>query len=121
MEPKSLAVREDPEPPTIVELNREENKVRIEEEMEVEQKRRAAQQAAVQQGLVKEEPVSLDGVADVEGSVPAEEASELEEAEEPVLAAPRPPSIPSRRSSGSGPEPFPDFTNDDEPARQEPP
>ena len=121
-EPMSLSVQEDTEPPSMVELSREEDKVRLEEEREVENKRRAAQKAAVEQGLVKEEPISLDGTADIVVSSPVEAASTAEVVEEAEPAAARPLSIPSRRSSGSGPEPFPEFLNDDEHvARMEPP
>lgn len=100
------------EPPSMVELSREEDKIRIEEELEVEQKRRAAQRAALERVLVKEEPISLDGTKEVVelGSTSGEE---LEGGGvESVTSRPR--SIPSRRSSGSGPEPFPEFSNDDE-------
>lgn len=117
IEPLSPSVQEHAKPPSIIELDREEDKVRAEEELEVEQKRRAAQKAAMEQGLVKEEPVSLDGSADVVITKPAvesEEQHDSEGGEERDLAAPRPPSTPSRRSSGSGPEPFPDFSNEDQ-------
>ena len=112
------------EPPSMIELGREEDKVRIEEELEVEQKRRAAQRAAMEQGLVKEEPISLDGTMEVfeigaASSDPTQEQDD-EEVEEPDPVTSRPPSIPSRKSSGSGPEPFPDFANDDEEHSREP-
>jgi hypothetical protein len=104
---------QDSEHPSMVELSREEDKVRIEEELEVEQKRRAAQRAAMEQGLVKEEPISLDGAAEV-----VEIGSSGQEAE-PLTSRPR--SIPSRRSSGSGPEPFPEFSTEEHADEPEPP
>jgi hypothetical protein len=112
------------EPPSMIELGREEDKVRIEEELEVEQKRRAAQRAAMEQGLVKEEPISLDGSMEVfeigaASSNPTQEQDD-EEVEAPDPVTSRPPPIPSRKSSGSGPEPFPDFANDHEEHSREP-
>ena len=103
----------------MVELNHEEDKVRIEEELEVEQRRRAAPKAAVEQRLAKDEPVSPDGRADVllmqpTSAIVSEEQEDPEEAEDFDLAAPRPPPELSRKNSGSGPEPFPDFSNEDE-------
>lgn len=112
------------EPPSMIELGQEEDKVRIEEELEVEQKRRAAQSAAMEQGLVKEEPISLDGTMEVFeiGAASRDQTQEQDdgEVEEPDPVTSRPRSIPSRKSSGSGPEPFPDFANDDEEHSREP-
>ena len=119
MELLSPSVVEDEEPPSMVELNCEEDKLRIEEELEVEQRRRAAPKAAVERRLVKDEPVSLDGPADVVltqtiSAVVSEEQDDPEEAEDLDLAAARPPSGPRRTSLESGPEPFPEFSNEDE-------
>jgi hypothetical protein len=119
IEPLSPSVVEDEEPPSMFELNHEEDKVRIKEELEVEQRRRAAPKAAVEQRLVKEEPVSLDGPADVPlvrptSAIMSDEQEDPEEAEDLDLAAPRPPPELSRMSADSGPEPFPDFSNEDE-------
>ena len=112
----SPSVKEHAEPPSIIELSREEDKVRIEEEQGVEQKRRAAQKAAIEQGLIKEEPVSMDGTAEVVEVEPAsvDPRKQQQEEEDVAAAASRPLSIPSRKSSGSGPEPFPDFSTEDE-------
>ena len=117
IDPVSAQVKEAAEPPSMAELSREEDKVRLEEELEVEQKRRAAQKAAMQQGLVKEEPVSLDGATEVVeiGAVRQGLGQEQnqEEGEELDLATSRTASIPSRKSSTSSREPFPEFSNDD--------
>lgn len=124
VEPLSPSVKEDDAPPSMVELNREEDKICIEEELEVEHKRKAAQRAAMEQGLVKEEPISLDGTAEVveigAASTEGSRQPQDNEVELPDLATSRPRSIPSRKSSGSGPEPFPDFSNDDEEGSQRP-
>jgi hypothetical protein len=118
IEPVSPQVKEDTEPPSMAELSREEDKVRIEEELEVEQKRRAAQKAAMDQGLVKEEPISLDGTMEVVeiGAVSQSLGQEQnqEEVEGLDIARPRPASIPSRKSSNSSHEPFPEFSVDDD-------
>lgn len=109
-------MKEHSEPSSIIELSREENKIRIEEEQEVEQKRRAAQKAAVEQGLIKEEPVSLDGTTEIVKIEPASaNVQKPQQDEEDVAVTSRPSSIPSRKSSGSGPEPFPEFSTEDEP------
>ncbi|EXJ65424.1 hypothetical protein A1O7_01765 [Cladophialophora yegresii CBS 114405] len=47
----SNVVEEHPEPPTLVDLRREEERVAHEEELEIEQKREAAQRLALQRGL----------------------------------------------------------------------
>ncbi|OCT45956.1 hypothetical protein CLCR_00463 [Cladophialophora carrionii] len=62
---KSLApmssdvVEEHPEPPTLVDLRREEERIAHEEELEIEQKREAAQRLALQRGLSLREAQDL--------------------------------------------------------------
>ena len=109
LEPIKASVDEGVDPPTIVDLRKEEEQVRIEQEMDVEQKREAAQKLAEDKGLSS--PGMQTPVSDTKSESTVEEfppiTEVLPEPEQTEAAAAEDTPTPREEDPGKDPDPPP--------------
>ena len=100
----ALAVEEQPEPPSITDLQREEERIAQEEELEVNQKREAAQRLALERGLSLSEVKSLANIEAKPEHPKEEESNEAVEITTPERDLPQS-AVPKATKDAEQPEP----------------